>query len=1004
MTNRYTSFSLAVIAAIVGFLLTFLFFDIVHALVFGVFILALYTITRRIWLPEGYGKNAVRLASIGVASALLVPTPLWVSLLQSNWDTIRSIVPLELPSPSLLNLSPLSVAAAALIVILVNRYMAERAPILATESKPFGGDFPIKSYNERLARVTGALTTVISSVDHEQHWSSEFYTPLEAEVEVRGEKKTVSTLLESIRNDKDARKFLVLGDPGSGKSVALRKLALDMLAETKRTGKLPLYIDLKEWSVTQRWSETHPPSVEELQEFIVDRISQKDLFVHQFFDEFFLPMFEHGRLFFLFDSFDEIPGVLDEEESSWLINELSQLFSQFIGGAHESRGVLASRQFRCPTGAYLPDKTLEIRPFSDAKIRDTLVRNSGIDERAITDLFRERPDWISIARNPFNASLLSAYFAHRNEMPQSQADLFEVYLSDRLSAKGCVAMMRKMAIDKHELIQFCVDVAFRLYGDSELGLEISKSRLSAELGFDVTSHFKILKFAFLARIAEDQDTVSFVHRRFTEYFISQYFVQHPEHLRLDVIPRDSSGRDGLVMYCETAPRDRAIEVSRFCWAEVSKLGELTPDQDEDAYRHAVLSLRFLTQAFRSRPECLDPFRDSFSDWISNRLDGPILTAKHALEATGLLQDRQLGVLVVPVIRKDDPWLTETAIRACRHLGTISISLQEALLRHLEMKSFSEIMSQKEELEFSFSLSQAFSLIKRFVKAKLVTERLNLVGQVLAFLINPPIYLLWYLVSYTLKYSGPEVFGYATFLRTDNLPSGGFGLLAIFLGMGLQSSLTPVGLLPGSAQLVVIAMSFGLLMPYEIIPLARSGLTIAQIRRIEIEVASPILGLIDPNWHADIVSVMGRTDWRVFARTAKRIAKTALSLGVVFAAAIALRALFRVLPPVVQVIIVLVGLALGSALGLVLVCVGAWAFLRHLINLRRVRRIEIPSSLTRTQIVEMLVAAHVGSRAQLLRKIADSVTHATGRWPGMDDLSREVRSELAKLDEKWIGLA
>ena len=54
------------------------------------------------------------------------------------------------------------------------------------------------------------------------------------------------------------RLFLVIGDPGSGKSVALRKLCHDLLdrAEGKgfvnrfrRQGRIPIYVNLREFSI-----------------------------------------------------------------------------------------------------------------------------------------------------------------------------------------------------------------------------------------------------------------------------------------------------------------------------------------------------------------------------------------------------------------------------------------------------------------------------------------------------------------------------------------------------------------------------------------------------------------------------------------------------------------------------------------------------------------------------------------------------------------------------------
>ncbi len=72
----------------------------------------------------------------------------------------------------------------------------------------------------------------------------------------RGRGKSITELLSAIKRSKE-RLFMVLGDPGSGKSVALRKLARDMAAEAEKTDKIPVYINLKEWYEEEKWTEEH---------------------------------------------------------------------------------------------------------------------------------------------------------------------------------------------------------------------------------------------------------------------------------------------------------------------------------------------------------------------------------------------------------------------------------------------------------------------------------------------------------------------------------------------------------------------------------------------------------------------------------------------------------------------------------------------------------------------------------------------------------------------------
>lgn len=82
-------------------------------------------------------------------------------------------------------------------------------------------------------------------------------------------------LISAMRSDKSSRVFLVLGDPGAGKSVSLRRLCKQMLAEVHKTGRVPIYINLKEWTSHHSWCEEYPPTQDDLYNFVVQNLKDR---------------------------------------------------------------------------------------------------------------------------------------------------------------------------------------------------------------------------------------------------------------------------------------------------------------------------------------------------------------------------------------------------------------------------------------------------------------------------------------------------------------------------------------------------------------------------------------------------------------------------------------------------------------------------------------------------------------------------------------------------------
>jgi hypothetical protein len=172
-------------------------------------------------------------------------------------------------------------------VFFVNYFLSDQT-ISGQHPTPVEKGFPEKDYRAKLEAFCNILNNHLISLDRESNWSPEYYTPLEADVEVRSRShgatgRRVTDLLSALRSDKRSQGFLVLGEPGAGKSVALRKLSLEMLREVPKTGRVPIYINLREWlprersgnggATNHRWTEDNKPSIKkDLYEFVVENV------------------------------------------------------------------------------------------------------------------------------------------------------------------------------------------------------------------------------------------------------------------------------------------------------------------------------------------------------------------------------------------------------------------------------------------------------------------------------------------------------------------------------------------------------------------------------------------------------------------------------------------------------------------------------------------------------------------------------------------------------------
>lgn len=158
----------------------------------------------------------------------------------------------------------------------------------------------------------------LADLNEATKWDETYFTPLDAEIESdhKGrQKKYYKDLLTCLKkNRKGNRIFLLLGLPGTGKSVSLRKLCGELLQEAAGSGQIPLYINLKEWDNPFTLSE--PPTETDLNEFILRQIQGTNkLDVSSYLTaERFEQLRKRKKLYFIFDSFDELPCLLGKRQ------------------------------------------------------------------------------------------------------------------------------------------------------------------------------------------------------------------------------------------------------------------------------------------------------------------------------------------------------------------------------------------------------------------------------------------------------------------------------------------------------------------------------------------------------------------------------------------------------------------------------------------------------------------------------------------------------------------
>ena len=346
---------------------------------------------------------------------------------------------------------------------------------------------------------------------------------------------------------------ILLGEPGSGKSVTLRKFALDVI-EDQKNDLLPIYLQLGTYR--QKYKNRKPVS---LNRFIEESFSKNNnLFGGTTIDNID-QLIKRNKIVFLFDAMDEMPSY----DYSDRVQEIQSFISKYSGFC---KIVIACR-IREYAGD-LPHSELIIEPFDDKKIVEYLDNNwrcyahqvfsSGDTEKSrhykkFLEITHRKHPLNSIASNPFFLKLTTLFFyANNGKYPDNQALIFSDYLDRKLERE----IDRGLAKDKKKIQDVLGMISYLMIRKNlggTLNLLTDLDKLDPVFDkYDIGDLKTTIEVAIHSRIliADDNSNVRFEHHRLLEYLAAYYWEHYSEEREIDIVSLSNPWfRETLIIRC-----------------------------------------------------------------------------------------------------------------------------------------------------------------------------------------------------------------------------------------------------------------------------------------------------------------------------------------------------------------------------------------------------------------------------------------------------------------------
>ena len=358
---------------------------------------------------------------------------------------------------------------------------------------------------------------------------------------------------------KRRQRVVVLGGPGSGKSVLLKYVAT-ILAQGPTVASRLLHTDAEvDWFPIVLPLATYATALQDRPDLPLSDYLPEYFWSREYGDRddlaiLFRQEFEAGRCIAMFDGLDEIPTVGVRLE---VIEHIHDLVRRFPDNSY----IVTSRSVgyeRTPVGQ--PFRHLTLAPLSWSQSKQLVERwcqvwsgdsvESARSVNALLDMIEREEYLSSFASNPLLLTILVHLYLLRRHLPQRRGELYHLAtaaltetwgLGRSLSGRPVLMHLDEQLVDERRIVELLGPVAFWMHQNHPTG-RVSRHELVRRLADHFTvqegkprdrawrmaEEFVTLLLERSGLIVEQAGSVAFVHRTFQEYLSARYLAIQPD--------------------------------------------------------------------------------------------------------------------------------------------------------------------------------------------------------------------------------------------------------------------------------------------------------------------------------------------------------------------------------------------------------------------------------------------------------------------------------------------